>query len=174
MRRFVEDESRFGLHPGHPRRRLTARGAKPHQSIRPRYHYTWFYAAVEPTTGDSLVLEFPGLDAACVQAFLDEFAQRYPDTMNVLLWDGAPAHIARSLTLPENVMVLRLPAYCPELNSIERLWQDLRARIGDALHADLDALRAHVAEMLRAYTPEALASLCGYPYLREASLALQS
>jgi hypothetical protein len=173
VRLFLEDESRFGLHEGHPRRQLTACGTKPHQRVLPRYEYTWFYAAVEPTTGDSLVLELPALDVACVQAFLDEFGQSYPETLNVLLWDGAPAHIAQALEVPENVLLLRLPAYSPELNPVERLWQDLREKLGSTLHASLNALKQNAAEILCAYTPETLASLCGYDYLLQAALALQ-
>jgi hypothetical protein len=61
-----------------------------------RYEYFWLYAAVEPCTGESLVLEMPGLDAHCFQAFLDEFAATYPDTLNVLVLDGAGAHISGS------------------------------------------------------------------------------
>ena len=171
MRLFTEDESRFGLHEGTPRRRLTARGVKPQQSVWPRYEYTWLYAAVEPGTGESLMLEMPALDVPCVQAFLDEFAQSYPESLNVLLWDGAPAHIAAALVVPANVLLVRLPAYSPELNPVERLWEDLRAQLGPMLQPSLAALSEHLARILRTYTPEVLASLTGYPYLLQVAHA---
>lgn len=165
MRLFTEDESRLGLHAGQPRRRLTAPGVKPVQTGLPRYESTWLYAAGEPATGDSFVLELPALDAPCVQAFLNEFARSDPESLNVLLWDGAPAHIAKSLQVPGNVLLIRLPPYTPELRAVERLWQDLRARLGPTLPCSLDALKEHAARILCAYAPETLASLCGYPYL---------
>jgi transposase len=106
----------------------------------PRYQYLWFYGAVEPATGESFFLELPALDTKCFQAFLDEFSRAYPDTLNLLVLDGAPAHIARALVIPENVYLARLPPYSPELNPdspelnpVERVWQDLRKRVGDAL-----------------------------------------
>lgn len=165
VRLFAEDESRLGLHAGMTRRRLTAPGVKPHQLVLPRYESTWLYAAVEPGTGESLVLELPALDVACVQAFLDEFAACYPESLNLLLWDGAPAHIARRLVVPQNVLLIRLPAYSPELNPVERLWEDLRAHLGSVLHSSLHALKEHAARIVCAYTPETLASLCSYEYL---------
>lgn len=164
MRLFLEDESRLGLHPD-TRRRLTAPGVKPQQPVLPRYEYFWLYAAVEPMSGASLELEMPALDVACVQAFLNAFACRYPQSLNLLVWDGAPAHTAHGLLVPPNVMLIQLPAYSPELNPIERFWEDLRYRLGDALPPSLDALREKTAALIRAYSPEQLASLCGYSYL---------
>ena len=50
---FCQDESRLGLHlPG--RRRLTGDGVKPVQGVEPLYESYWWYAAVEPPTGDAL------------------------------------------------------------------------------------------------------------------------
>lgn len=134
----------------------------------PRYESYWLYGAVEPTTGDSLFLELPALDPECFQGFLNEFARSYPKSLNLLLLDGAPAHTAARIEVPDNVLLVRLPPYSPELNPIERLWQDLRKCLGDDLPRSLDALKANVARQICAYTPQSLASICGYPYLLRA------
>jgi DDE superfamily endonuclease len=39
---------------------------------------------------------------------------------------GAGFHIAAALTIPENITLVRLPAYAPELNPIENVWEYLR------------------------------------------------
>ena len=44
----------------------------------------------------------------------------------VLVLDGAGYHIAAALTIPENVTLVRLPPYAPELNPIENVWEYLR------------------------------------------------
>lgn len=167
MRLFAEDESRLGLHEG-VRRRLTARGVKPLQSLLPRYEYFWLFAAVEPLSGASLELEMPALDVPCVQAFLNEFARSYPESLNLLVWDGAPAHIAHALIIPSNVVLIQLPPYSPELNPVERLWEDLRYRLGSTLPPSLCALQERTADLIRAYSPDQLASLCGYDYILHA------
>jgi len=63
------------------------------------------------------------------------------------------------------VVLVWLPPYSPELNPVERLWEDLQYRIA-VQHApgrsSLQGLHAHVAGLIRRYTAEAIASLTGY------------
>lgn len=149
------------------RRCLTSFGVKPLQPVLPRYESYWLFGAVEPLTGESLFLEMPALDTACFQAYVNELSLAYPDSLNLLVLDGAPAHVAKRLQIPDNLLLVRLPPYSPELNPMERLWQDLRKWLGSTLPADLDALKEHVATILRNYSNETLASITGYEYLRD-------
>lgn len=176
LRVFFQDESRLGLHlPLH--RRLTAPGIKPYQAINPGYEYYWLYAAVEPRTGEACWLEMPGLNTDHFEVFLQHFGQAYPESLNLMLLDGASAHRAQRLVVPDNVLLLFLPPYCPELNPVERLWQDLKSRLKVAqapVRSCLCALRDHVAELVRQYTPQQLASLTGYPYIINAINAINA
>jgi transposase len=71
------------------------------------------------------------LDSVDVVAFLEHLLREVPGRM-VLLWDGAPIH--RSHVIKEflangaapRLHLERLPAYAPELNPGERLWQQLK------------------------------------------------
>jgi transposase len=164
VRRFFEDETRLGLHESVTRRRITARGVKPVQPMLPRYEYFWLYGAVDPSTGESFFFELPALDTPCFQAFLLEFSLAFPDTLNVLVLDGAPPHIAHALVVPDNVLLFRLPPYSPELNPVERIWLDLRKHLGSGLPASLSSLADDAAQVLCAYTQEALRSLTHFGY----------
>lgn len=146
-------------------------GHKPVQLMLPQYEYYWIYAAVDPISGEAIFLELPALDTPCFQAFLDELAATFPNTMNVVLLDGAPPHLAKSLRIPANILLIRLPPYCPELNSAERVWQDMRQKLSFDPHATLPSLVADAAAVLRSYTPSELVSLTGYDYLHRAYLA---
>ncbi|WP_370867410.1 transposase [Nitrosomonas sp.] len=92
------------------------------------YEYTYAYAAVCPLDGmfDSLVL--PNVNTECMQIFLDEIARRYPNENIVMVMDRAGWHRSHSLTLAENLRLLLLPPYSPELNPIEHLWDELREK----------------------------------------------
>ena len=41
--------------------------------------------------------------------------------------DGAGWHSSKTLVVPENISLLPLPPYSPELNPVENVWQYLRA-----------------------------------------------
>ena len=78
------------------------------------------------TSGEHFFLELPYLNAENFQIFVDTFAKSYADTLNILLLDKSSAHTAKKLKIPENVRLVFLPPYCPELNPIERFWRDLK------------------------------------------------
>ena len=174
MRVFCQDESRLGLHLP-IRRRVTGYGVKPFQVVEPLYESYWLYAAVEPTTGDAFWWAFPRLDAECFTIFLRHFGQHYAESLNIVLLDQAPAHVAQRVQCPDNVILMWLPPYSPELNPVERLWEDLKARIDvfdGRIRSSLTRLQDHVADIVRRYTTETIASLTGYAYLVEAARAL--
>ena len=170
MRVFCHDESRLGLHRP-TRRRVTGFGVKPLQIVAPLYESYWVYAAVEPTTGDACWWEWSCLDTDCFNLFLHKLGQPYAESLHIVLLDQAPAHVAQRVQMPANVVLVWLPASSPELNPVERLWEDLKARIDvmDArVRASLSALQEHVAGLVQRYTAATIASLTGYACLVEA------
>src|SRR5262245_25728916 len=171
---LCQDESRRGLHvPG--RRRLTGYGVQPVQVVEPLYESSWLYAAVAPTTGDAFWGEVLRLDADCFALFRDTCAQHYAERLHSVLLDHAPAHGAQRVAVPENVLLMWLPAYSPEVNPVERLWEDLTGRM-DVLdtwvRSSLRVLQEHGAGIGQRSTAETIASLTGYAYLVEAAYAL--
>jgi class 3 adenylate cyclase len=122
---FSQDENRFGLLTVRCRR-LTASGVQLVGTV--QHAFEWFYVdgVVGPTTGDRFFMELPYLNAEMFQLFVDVFAQAFRDSLNLLLLDNSGAHTAQRLTMPENVRLVFLPPYCPELNPIERVWRDLK------------------------------------------------
>jgi transposase len=167
IRLFSQDESRFGLLPI-PRRRITLPGVKPISPVRFQFECYYLYGAVEPKTGESFFLELPNLNAQCFQIYLDQFSKAYSDSFNVMILDRGKFHQAQRLEIPHNVALVFLPPYSPELNPIERLWEDIKDEISDELYPTIQALMDKVASILNRYTKEEIQSLTSYPYLIEA------
>lgn len=63
------------------------------------------------------------------------------DAHAVLVWDNAGFHTSGSLEVPDNITLLPLPPYSPELNPVERIWRYLRnTHLSNRAYAD----RAHL------------------------------
>lgn len=168
---FVEDESRIGLFPT-PIRQITAKGVKPVQEVQHVFESYYLYGVVEPLRGESFFVEMPWLNTNCFEVFLREFSKHYWDRINIIILDNAAPHRAKRLSIPENVMLVFLPPYSPELNPIERLWQDIKRRVRNFLYSKLEDLKDAVASILNSYSKSTIASITGYPYLIEAINAL--
>ncbi|MEW6498804.1 MAG: IS630 family transposase [Cyanobacteriota bacterium] len=134
----------------------------------------WLYGAVEPATGESLFLQFSHVDTECYQRFLDEFSRAYPDSLNVIQVDNGRFHNSKNLLVPENVILLFQPPYCPELNPIERLWEHLLADLKWASFQTLAQLQTKVDQLLAQLTPQVIASITGYSFILDAISALNS
>lgn len=171
IRYFVQDESRFGLKTlvG---RLITACGVKPIGQWQWLFKAFWLYGAVEPATGEACFLQFSHVDTECYQLFLDEFSKAYPDSLNILQVDNGRFHTSKDLVVPDNVILLFQPPYCPELNPIERLWEYLKADLKWASFKTLDQLQAKVDQLLAQLTPEIIASITGYSFILDALSAL--
>lgn len=156
------------------RHRITLPGVKPIQEAKPGYEYFYLYGAVEPETGQRFFTEHDRLNSNCFQIFLDRFAEAFPHSHNVLVLDNGTFHKAKKLSVPGNVRLIFLPPYSPELNPVERLWQDLKDQVAFDLYESLSALRQEVRSAVGTYTETAVASLTGYDYLLNAASALSS
>ena len=147
IRYFAQDESRKGEKTliG---RLITAWGVKPIGQWQWLFKAFWLYGAVEPATGESFLLQFSHVDPQCYQQFLNEFSQAYPNSLNILQVDNGRFHTSKDLIVPENVILLFQPPYCPELNPIERLWEHLKADLKWASFKTLEQLQAKVDHLL--------------------------
>lgn len=49
-----------------------------------------------------------------------------PGSHAALVFDGAGYHVAKDLAVPDNITLVPLPPYAPELNPVENIWEYLR------------------------------------------------
>lgn len=107
------------------------------------------YSAVSPADGiiDSLIM--PTMQTECFQAFVDYISVQHPDRLNVLVGDGAACHVTAELELPDNVRIITLPPYSPELNPVEQVWDLIRERyFANNTFDSLDEVEATLTDAL--------------------------
>ena len=90
--------------------------------------YRYAYGSVEPLTGESFFLVLPYCNTDCMNVYLRELSEAYPDDRIILVCDGAAWHKAGSLVIPENIGLLFIPPATPEMNPIEQIWKEIRKR----------------------------------------------
>lgn len=173
LRYWSQDESRFGLKTI-TRRVLTALGIKPVGPVQWNFQSFYLYGVVEPLSGESFFLEFSHLDAKCFQLFLDEFSKAFPDSLNVIQLDNGRFHSAKSLVIPDNIVLLFQPPYSPDTNPIERVWRFMKDKLCWMALKNLDELREKVDEILQSLSPSQVASLTGFDFILSALKVVSS
>jgi transposase len=148
---MFQDEGRFGRITD-PRRCWAPCGVRPDVPQQIVREYTYAFAAISPHDGtlDSLIL--PEVNAATMSLFLEEVSARHHDEFIMMFMDQAGWHRAKDLQIPENVGLYWLPAYSPQCNPVEHLWEEIREkwfdnRVFDSLDAVEDTLVIALATM---------------------------
>jgi transposase len=116
--------------------------------------FVYVYGAVSPREGDFDWDMCPQMNTQRMGQFLKQVARRYPREFIVMMVDGASSHRAKDLIIPENLTLLPLPAYSPELNPQEHIWDEVREkefpnRVFDSLDGVKKQLRSGLARLKR-------------------------
>jgi hypothetical protein len=162
----LADELRLGLR-GQSRRVLGRRGVRVVQRLQLRYEWTYLLLAVDPRAGTVRWQWLERCRAGPIKEALTTWAP------GAVIWDGHGAHTAKLLAdLP--VVRLRLPAYSPELNPAERVFEEVRRRVEGRVYATVLDKQQRVERCLHQLTadPARVRQLCGWDWLTAALDAL--
>ena len=92
-----------------------------------RYEWAYIFGAVCPERATGAALVLPFADTEAMNLHLAEIARTVaPGAHAVLVLDGAGWHGGQDLAVPDNISLLTLPPYAPELNPVENVWEYLR------------------------------------------------
>jgi len=171
LRIYFQDESRFGQQ-GTTTQVWAKRGSRPTAVRQTEYEYLWVLGAVCPATGHAEGLLSPQLNTAIVNTFLAQFSRSLAANEHaIMIWDGAGFHTSKQLQVPENVTLVQLPAYSPELNPIENLWHYLKSHfLSNHAYADYQALETAAINAWKTavLNAELMKTVCAAPYLNRA------
>lgn len=122
----------------------------------------YLFGAVCPASGQSNAWIMPATNAQALQIQLDELSRNlHADCHMLLILDGAGWHKSQALRIPDNLTLVHLPPYAPELNPVELLWHEMRQRyLSNRVYADLQALDQALEEAWKRLS-DAPPSACG-------------
>ena len=149
VRIWMAEEMRYGLQPV-TRRVWALRGERVVVPVNPTYEWGYVYGALQVGGGGTEFFYTPTVNLECSRLFLEQISRRDPAAMHVVIWDGAGFH-PQAEGLPDNVRLVALPAYSPELNPVEKLWDIVKDGICNRLCKTLEDLEAAITSVLRGY-----------------------
>jgi putative transposase len=123
---WFTDEARVGQQ-GTITRIWAQRGCRPRAPRDRRYEWAYLFGAVCPERSTGAAIIMPEVNVAAMNEHLAEISRCVSiGAIAVLVLDGAGWHNSPRLKVPDNVVLLPLPPYSPELNPVENVWEYLR------------------------------------------------
>ena len=167
-----EDEARLGR-ISDPRCCWAPQPLRPEAGAQIIRQYSYAFAAVCPHDGTLHSLVLPDVDTEAMSTFLAELARPYPEEILLVVLDGAGGHRSNDLEVPDNLRLVPLPPYSPQLNPVENLGEEIREKWFPNLVFDsLDAVEDRLVEALAALHADRLRtqSIAGFDWIVSISM----
>ncbi len=98
-----------------------------------------------------------------MQVYINEFAKTIGGKAMIVM-DQAGWH--KGLVVPQNIEIIFLPPYSPELNPVERLWQYIKSNVlKNKVYDTLDKLEEAVVDFVSTVTTQTIQSVCNCSYV---------
>ena len=162
---FFFDEARFGLQTSLAR--IWALSGKPLQiKVKQAYQNFYVYGSVEPKSGENFSLFLPWVNTDMMNLYLEQMSLAYGNEEIVIIMDQAGWHKSKDLVVPDNIDIIYLPPYSPELNPIERLWKYMKTHfIHNRVFGSLKQMMADMVDVFADLKNDTISSLCRCSYL---------
>jgi transposase len=160
---YFQDESRFGLITKQ-KRVITAKGVKPIGKYKHSYLYKWLWGSFSPITGESFCMTTDGVYKDLFIKYLEDFSRHKPEELKIIVIDNASFHSTKDIVLPENIVLMPIPPYCPELNPAEKVWQWMKDKIAMKIYDTLDVLENKIDDLINDLEGELVKSIIGYDF----------
>jgi transposase len=167
LRLMFQDEARFGR-MSDPRSCWAPAPHRPVVNLALVREFRYEYAAVSPWDGYLDFMTAEKMNTDNMSHFLLQVSEAHKNEFMVMVVDGASSHRCKELKIPDNMALLRLPPYSPELNPAEQIWNKLRRdyfanRVFDSLGAATTQAEQGLAEM--AVNKPAISQLTNWPWI---------
>ncbi|MDQ6661199.1 MAG: IS630 family transposase [Chloroflexota bacterium] len=164
---MAQDEGRFGR-ISRPKRCWAPPGIRPSVPSQVVRESMYVFAVVAPSLGRLSALVLPTANTTMMNLFLSHVSQTFANFFIVMQVDQAGWHRSKELMVPENIRLIQQPAYSPEVNPVEHLWEELREKyLHNRIFLSLEPLIEALCQGLNALADdkERISSMMGFPHL---------
>jgi transposase len=88
--------------------------------------FLYAFSAIFPHSGENFSLILPVATARAMDIFLEHLSKQYKGNRCILIMDQAPWHTKELNTKYDNIRIIHLPPYSPQLNPTENFWDHIR------------------------------------------------
>jgi transposase len=131
--------------------------------------YVYAYVAVAPKEGEMTCFILPYANTEMMNLFLKQVSADFAKYFIVMQVDQASWHDSKDLLVPENMRLIPQPAYSPELNPVEHIWDEIREKhFSNVCYSSLDSVIQTLSDALLEISshPSYLRSMTYFPHLR--------
>ena len=164
---FFMDEMRYGLMSNY-RRSWSKIGERTIIDNQQEYSNRYLYTAIDPINGDNFhIYKISDVNRLATNKFLEELKKEYKDYHLIIVWDNAAFHRSKKFQEDEDLTIIFLPSYSPQLNPVERFFQEMRKvtanRIFENIAIQEELLEKALSDWMLNTTQTK--QLCGYDYI---------
>lgn len=129
------------------------------------FQSTYLFGAFSPINGASFLLELPYCNTDCFELFLNEFSATNPQELKVIVLDNGAFHKAKRLKVPNNILLVFLPPFSPELNPAEKMWAKFKRAFTNRLYKSLEEISLFIQSQTKNLKKEETKKTCAFEYV---------
>ena len=149
---------------------ITAKGVSPIVNFKQAFQNTYLYGSYSPMDGDSFVYEIDHVNCEIFEKYLNEFSKHRPNEYKIVVIDNAGFHSTKNIDIPDNIYLLRIPPYTPELNPCEQVWKYIKDRYKNKTFDSIEDIKTWLHQFVKSMDTELIKSITGNHHYKNASM----
>jgi transposase len=166
---WFQDEARFGQQ-NQTTRVWAERGTRPRAVKQQQFEYGYVFGAVCPSNGKTEALITPCVNKEAMTLHMEQISKATEFGRHaVVLMDGAGWHTFDTVQPFDNVTLIKLPPYSPELNPIEQVWSWMRQHcLSNRVFKGYDDIVEQVSKAWNTFisVPDRIKKMCSRDWIK--------
>jgi len=138
---------------------ITAKGVAPIAPFQQRFANTYLYGSYSPIDGHSFVCELEHVDSQIFEYYLKELSKDRPQEYKIVIIDNARFHSTKNIKIPENIKLVNIPPYTPELNPCEQIWKFIKQDFKNRAFENIKEIKKWLHEFVDTMESERIKSI---------------